>query len=354
MMLRPADAAREFVYALSNGSVLLAFALLFVVFEFAVHGGILGLVVALMILPAFFRYLMVILESRARGDDPGPLDVDHLLWFGNAWSLFLIVHVAVAFYSTWFLGSLFGLAGMLAAGTLIAAVSPASLAVLAITRSPVECLRPGSVGGVIRRCGTAYWILPTYFLFAALLIWFLSTRSWPDFVVELIALYLVFASFALIGAVVRPCQFHKEVGIHDPLEPDQESVDEQLQSERTAVLNHAYGFISRDNRAGGFKHIRDWLQRDPLPDHAWQWFFDQMMRWEIKEPALVFAQTYLGRLLRDEDYDAAVKVIVRCRFVNDDFLPLPEDRTLALEAAEHCGNEELIGLLEQRLEGQAP
>ncbi|MDH3433039.1 MAG: hypothetical protein OEM60_04245, partial [Gammaproteobacteria bacterium] len=99
-MPSPTELAREFFYVLRNGSVLLSFALLFLLLELAIHGGVPGLIVALMILPALFRYLMVILDSRARGEDPGPLQVDHVLWFGNAWSLFLIVHVAVVIYTT--------------------------------------------------------------------------------------------------------------------------------------------------------------------------------------------------------------------------------------------------------------
>jgi len=344
-MPSPTELAREFFYVLRNGSVLLSFALLFLLLELAIYGGVPGLIVALMILPALFRYLMVILDSRARGEDPGPLQVDHVLWFGNAWSLFLIVHVAVVIYTTYFLGRLYGVAAMLGVTALLAAVIPGSLAVLAITRSPVECMKPRSVGGVINRCGAGYWILPSYLLVAAYLCWSLGTSSLSDFFVELIALYLAFTFFALTGSVVRPHQFHNEVGIHDPVQPDQETVDKQLQKERTAVLNHAYGFISRDNRAGGFRHIRDWLERDPAADNAWQWFFDQMMRWEIKEPALLFAQTYLSRLLKDGDYEAAVKVMVRCRHVSDAFRPHPEDRVLAREAAEHCGNEDLSKIL---------
>ncbi len=162
------------------------------------------------------------------------------------------------------------------------------------------------------------------------------------FFTELLTAYLVFAFFALIGAVVRPYQFHDEIRIHEPAEPGQELLDEQLQSARTNALNHAYGFISRGNRAGGFKHIRDWLGTDPEPDGAWQWFFDQMVLWEIKEPALVFAQTYLSRLLAEREYVAAVKLMMRCRLINEAFRPLPDDRELAIEAAEQCGNDELM------------
>lgn len=130
---------------------------------------------------------------------------------------------------------------------------------------------------------------------------------------------------------------------YDPVPDDREV--ERLRKERTAVMNHAYGFISRDNRAGGFKHIRDWIERDPDPDDAWSWFFDQMMLWEVKDPAQLFAQEYLTRLLHDGDCHKAVKVIARCRHVNESFLPLVDDRELAREAAEACGNEELASTL---------
>jgi hypothetical protein len=341
-MLKATDIAREFAYPLSNLSVLFSALFVFLLLEFAAFGGIMGLFLAFLVLPALFRYLMRILDSRTKGQDPGPLVVEDLMWFDSAWSLFLIVHLAVLVYATYILGSRYGVAAMLGANVLLAAVIPASLAVLAITRSPLECLKPRSVAGLIRRTGTSYWILPTYFLMAGVVLWWLSTLPLPDFLVELISYYMIIVFFALTGAVVQPHEFHKEVEIHEPVEPDQEVIDERLLKERTVALNHAYGFISRDNRAGGFKHIRSWLEKDPEPESAWSWFFDQMMRWEIKEPALVFAQAFLSRLLHDGDYLAAVKVMTRCRHVSESWLPLPDDRALALEAAEHYGNEELL------------
>lgn len=341
----PADIARELAYPLTNVGVLLSWLMLFLIVEFAFNGGVLGLLLLLLMLPSLFRYLMRILDARARGQDPGPLTVEDMLWFGNAWSIFAIVHVAVIIYASYFSASRYGLAAMLVADALLAAVIPASLAVLAITRTPVDCLTPRSIAGVIRRCGPQYWILPTYIVSAAALIWWLRSLPLSGFAVEMFAAYLVFTFFALTGAIVRPHNFHDEVMVHEPVEPDQETVDQNLLKERTAVLNHAYGFISRDNRAGGFKHIRDWLESDPEPDGAWAWYFEQMLRWEAKEPALVFAQTYLSRLLHDGDFAAAVKVMIRCRHINEAFKPLPEDRALAIEAAEHCGNDELLRVL---------
>jgi len=341
-MPKPADIARELVYPLLNAAVLMSSLLIFALIKFALSGGILGLFLLFLVLPSLFRYLMRILAARSKGQDPGPLVAEDLLWIHSTWSLFAIVHAAVVGYTTYILASRFGLAAMLGAEMLLAVVIPASLAVLAITRSPLECLNPRSIAGVINRTGPSYWILPSYFLLAGFFIWWLSMTSLTGFFVDLIGYYLVFALFALIGTVVQPQQFHKEVDIHNPVEPDRDMVDAKLEKERTSVLTHAYGFISRDNRAGGFGHIRNRLDSDPDPDDAWRWFFDQMMHWEIKEPALMFAQTYLTRLLHDGEFAAAVKVMTRCRHVNEAFRPLAEDRELAREAAEHCGNDELM------------
>ena len=348
-MIKATDIAREFAYPVKNVTVLLSAMFIFLMLEFAAFGSLVGLFLAFLILPSLFHYLMRILDARAKGKDPGPLDVDDLYWFQGAWSLFMLVHVAVTIYTIYIFGSLYKVAGLFVASALLAAVVPASLAVLAITRSPLQSLNPKAIGGLIGRTGSDYWILPTYFLLAGIVMQWIGSLSWPDFLVELIGFYLILVFFSLTGTVVAPHDFHAEVGIYDPVEPDQADVDANLLEERTSVLNHAYGFVSRDNRAGGFKHIESWLQRDPDPESAWAWFFDQMLRWEIKYPALVFGQSYLNVLLNDGDDVTAVKVMMRCRHENDAFVPLADDIGLALKAAEHCQNQELIDFLRSRV-----
>lgn len=348
-MIKATDIAREFAYPVKNVTVLLSALFIFLMLEFAAFGKILGLFLAFLILPSLFHYLMRILDARAKGKDPGPLEAEDLMWFRGAWSLFMLVHVAIAIYAIYISGSLYKLPGLFVASALIAAVLPASLAVLAITRSPLQSLNPKAIGGLIGRTGSDYWILPTYILLAGFVMQWIGSGSWPDFLVELIGFYLILVFFSLTGTVVAPHQFHDEVGIYDPVEPDQADVDASLLKERTSVLNHAYAFVSRDNRAGGFKHIESWLRRDPDPESAWAWFFDQMLRWEIKYPALVFAQSYLNRLLHDGDDVTAVKVMMRCRHENDAFVPLADDIGPALKAAEHCQNQELIDFLRSRV-----
>lgn len=343
------DVLRELTYPARNLTVLLSALFIFLMLEFAVFGGLLGLFLLFLVLPSLFHYLMRLLDARSKGEQPGALVAEDLMWYHAPWRLFMAVHVVATVYALYVFGSLYQLAGLLVTAAALAAVLPASLAVLAITRSPLESIRPRAIGGLVRRTGASYWLLPGYLLSAAVLIRWVASLGWPDFVSEFLAFYLLLVFFSLTGAVVEPHGLYEEVNIHEPVEPDQATVDARLLQERTSVLNHAYGFISRDNRKGGFGHIENWLREDPDPVSAWAWFFDQMLRWENKLPALLFAQSYLHELLADGDVGTAVKVMLRCRLENDSFAPLAEDLPMALAAAEQSGNQELADFLRTRV-----
>jgi hypothetical protein len=350
--MQPADIGRALIYPVAHSTTFIALVSFHLFLQLI--GWIIGLgpyhivsafILIAFIVPALCLYLIFVLDARARGADPDPPGVEHLHWYGSVWSLLQVLYYAFLVYTIYRLGSWYGTGMLLMVFVLFAAVLPASLAILAVTHSPVESLNPLAIRRLIDRCGGSYWIAPTYFLMGALLVWWLNTSPLPEWMVELISLYLVFAFYTLIGAIVRPHHLHDEVGIYKPVERSKAEMNSCLQNLRTDVLNHAYGFISRGNRVGGLKHIRDWIEEDPDPVLGWQWFFDQMMRWEIKDPALVFGQQYLGWLLRNGDHVAAVKVMLRCRMENEAFQPLAEDKPLALEAAERCQHEELINLL---------
>ncbi len=346
--MTPTETGRALAYPITQASVLMVLLMFYGVLEIVMFVGIFGLFFAILLLPALPRYLMLILEARAKGQHPDPPDVDLFLWFSAAWGLFPTVWFAVLIYTTYIVGSLYGGLAALAAVSIILALMPASMAVLAVTHSPLESLNPRAVGGLIRRAGGRYFVAVAYAIVAAIVVWWLGALPLPEYVQELIVIYLIFAFFTLVGEVVRPLQLDREVDIHEPLEPDDDQIKGELLEERTSALNHAYGFISRGNRAGGLRHIFTWLDEDPEPDAAWAWFLGQMLQWEVQEPALVFAQQYLSRLLHAEERVAAIKVMLRCRLVNAAFKPLEQDMALALEAAKHCDNAELAGFLERR------
>ena len=340
---------REFAFPARSLTVMLSSLFIFLLIKLAIFAGLLGLFLLFLVLPALFHYLMRLLDARSRGQPPGPLDAEDLMWYQAPWRLFLIVLLVFAGYALWIADSVLRLPGLLVTATLVAAALPASLALLAITRSPLQSLNPRAIGRLVSRTGGSYWLLPTYLLLAALLLNWLSALGLSGFFLDLFGFYLVLVFFSLTGAVVQPYNLHEEVDIHEPVEPEEEVIGARLLRERNNVLTHAYGFISRDNRRGGFGHIQSWLREDPDPASAWPWFFDQMLRWEDKQPGLLFGQSYLSELLRIGDDRTAVKVMMRCRLHNEAFVPLADDLPAALAAAETTGNQQLADFLRSRV-----
>ena len=343
--MRPTRLTREFFYTASHGTTLIAFIAFFLLIEFALFGRLYGLFLLAILLPALLRYLMLLLDARARGVDPGPPGAELLLWYDNIWSLFPVLHVLILVYASYLPGGVFP--GGVAYGFLMfyALLLPASLAVLAISRTPLESLRPRAITALIRYCLPDYWIVPAYILGSLALLYALGKLQLTDFFLELVALYLLFAGFAILGGIIRPYRLHEQVSIPEPLAPATDVVEAKLEQRRVGVLEHAYGSSSRGNMAAGLAQVYQWLDQDPDPQTAWPWFLEQMLDWESSAPALSYAQRYLGVLLARGEHVAALKLIQRCRLTDPTFRPLPEDQQLALQAAERCQHDELKSLL---------
>ena len=115
-----------------------------------------------------------------------------------------------------------------------------------------------------------------------------------------------------------------------------------------AALNHAYGFASRGNVDGALQHIHQWIRSDPYPGDAWPWFFGAMLKWEDTYPALRLAQDYLDLLLEASDSSAAVKLMLRCKYANEEFRPHADSRDAAIAQAESLDHREVVEWLRRR------
>ncbi len=351
--MKPSEFAREVAFPATTPSVLFALVLFFGLFQFAFVPQPFGMVGVLLlaallivfVLPALLRTLMALLEARSQGMDPDPPAIESFSWVSNFWSLFPIVHLAIFVYAFYFAGSLVNGAVAYSIAVVYALFLPASLVVLSVTHSALESLTPGAIIGLIRRCGAAYLTGPLFLIAALGIVIWLNGRFNKDLLTEFVSFYLTFASFAVFGGMVRSLKLQNELEIPEAAEPCEEDIREQQLMARNAALNHAYGMVSRGNRAGGLEHLYSELDVDPDNAASFAWYFGRIMQWENKDAALVFAQQYLHYLLHDGDNIAAVKVMLRCRLINDAFKPQADDIPLALAAAEQCHNDELASFL---------
>ncbi len=343
--MKPLSLLRAIVLPIIEPAVLFPLLMFWVFLCIGTSGSPLGIVVLILCLPPVFRYQMIILEACAKDKVPGSFDAEFFDWTGNLWTLFPLLLVIALIFLGHSAESAFGSAGVYGTLALAGAFLPASLAVLAITHSPLQSLNPVAIGRLLRVAGESFWVASVYLVIAA---WgAIAAEQLPNMAGNFIQLFVLFSFSAVTGTLLEPFGLVDDVSIPDALEADDDELAENLQVARAAVLAHAYGFVSRDNREGGFRHIKDWIEKETDVVGAWAWFFDNMMRWEQKQHGLFFAQLYIHDLLEHGEKIPALKVIMRCRLINEQFHPSREDLPAAIEAAESSGNIELAAVLKR-------
>lgn len=341
--MRPAELAKAALLPLTELAVLLPLVLFALLATLGIYGGLIGLFLLVLLLPPIFRFQMLVLEATAKGVRPEPLDAENFSFAGSAWALFPLPLVILLIWLAVVIAQRFGTAAQTVFLFAAAWALPATLAVLAITRSPLQSVNPLAIGRLLRACGGTFWIAPVYLFLTSWLCLQLGALPLP---LEILAqLVLSFSFFAVTGALIEPHGLMANVYIPDAREPGAAAVLGDLEKHRVAVLGHAYGFISRDNRRGGLEHIIDAIGRDPEPAAAWAWYFNRMLGWENRQHALFFAQHYVHDALQHGEHVAAVKAIMRCRLVDEHFKPFPDDLPAAIEAAQASGNDDLAAVL---------
>lgn len=343
--MKSGEFLRAALLPLTNLSVLFSLIAFWLMISLAAAAGILGVWLAVVILPALFRYMTNLVETTGRGRTPEPPGSEFFRWIGDSWSLFpALIAVALA----WGSYALYNAAGkgpmillIIAAGLLY----PALLGVLAITHSPLQSVNPVALRNLIGRIGFPYLVAPAYLA----LIVFLGSlaRNFAYRIDVFLEMMLIFSLHTVIGSVMSSQDIFDDVSIPDATEPGHSEIEQNLERARNAILTHAYGFISRGNREGGLKYIVDDIERDPDVLGAWAWYFDRMLGWEQKQHALFFAQKYIHDLLLHGDEIPALKVIMRCRLIDEQFRPLKEDLQSSILAAQSSGNNELAAVLKR-------
>jgi hypothetical protein len=345
MPMKAADVGRELLYPLTDMAIVLAMIFYWLLFGLAQNAGLFGIALMFLTLPAYLRYLLYLLEARANGKSAPVPAIEMFNPADNLWTLTPMIHIALVVWAVILLAYSVSLniAMLFVAASLV--VVPASMAVLAITHSPSESLNPAAIVRMVRVSGAAYFIVPIVLIAISALFIMLYLAGVPLILIDLGTSYQIFLLFTMTGSVLYGRNVAMQIDIPAPLEPTPEELAQELDEERQKVANHAYGFISRGNRQGGFAHIRQWLEQETDVEEAWQWFFREMLKWESKDQALFFAQEYLRRLLRWNLESEALKLIARCLHENPRWRPLQEDREEVNELALRHGREDLIALL---------
>lgn len=339
--MKPADVVRELLYPLTDMAIIMAMLFFWIAFAIAKAAGLLGLWLLILLTPAYFRYLLYLLEARASGNEAPVPTAEMFDPAENFWSLTPLVLIALLIWGGIVIAD-FGWTWSLAYGVAVLLVTPASMAILAITHAPLESLNPAAIVRMFRVCGPDYFLVPAAVVGITLFLATLGQFGLPLFFVDLGTSYQSVLVFTLTGAILRAKGVSFELKLEDAVERSEEEIAGDLEKEREKVASHAYGFISRGNREGGFAHIMDWIQKEPDVHEASAWFFSKMMKWEIKEPALFFAQIYIAHLLHHNEEMKVLKLVSICLHENPAWRPKGEDRQHVIDIAEKFQRDDLL------------
>jgi len=340
-MLTFRDVLDELLYPLRDAAVLLAMLVFALLFTLAVYANILGLWLLVAIVPAFFQYLLVVMQARADSKEVPAVDIELFSWAQKAWSLSPLVLVVLPGVGAYFLAR----AGFELLSALVVAMTlmllPVSMAVLTLTHSAIECVRPSRLWLVASSWGRHYILVFVVSLAGASVLYLALQFDLPVFFTVLFLMYgfLLIASVGGHALAIQDVVF--DVPIPDPVLPTDQELLKQTNRVRTRTLNHAYGMFSRGNRAGGLHHLLDDIQDSPDQAESFYWFFSQMLRWESTDAALLIGQRLISLLLAEQRDSEAIKTIVRCRHVNPEFKLLEADRVLAQRLAKQVHDPEL-------------
>jgi hypothetical protein len=344
--MKAAEIARELAYPLSRFATVVPMVISWLLFSLAMFFQLFGLFLFLATVVPFFAYLMTLLEARSYNRDAPAFDAELMAFAGNAWALFPLVIAAMLGWLQFIVQQNYpqGLSLLLAfaATTLF----PASLGVLSITRAPLQGLNPIALYHFIRTAGFDYLLL----IVTLDALWVVLYLLWKSGVATTLLgfglVYHAFLLYSMTGMVTGRHRLTEQVDIPAPLMATPGESRAVLFKEREKFASHAYGLVSRGNRAGGLAHIQSRIEGEADWDEACHWFFNEMLKWENTDAALFFAQSYLHRLLQQQDDAQALKLLSQCFHFNPRFRPARDDRDAAKALAENYGRKDLLSLLD--------
>ena len=312
---------------------LLLVAIFSVLLRLALHAGLLGLPVLLIIGSWFFKYAFLLLDHAAQGRPGAPvLSVEAANPLGEMRPLLFGSLVGVAYMATAALGEFTSSTLVSALRLLGLFVLPAVLATHTITGSAAEALNPSTVAAVVRRLGSGYLVI----LCVAVACGWAGRAVVLDggdlaFLLRIALLMLLWLTlFAVLGGAIHDRRL--ELGFEPEHSPERR---ERLEArERDRERDHFLDQVFAEYRAGARGNPWATIQAranqsaNPLAEYAW--IHDRVTGWSKLALAERVAQELLPQLLANNRNSEALRIARERLQANEQFRPLASESLLRL------------------------
>jgi hypothetical protein len=306
--------------ALANSTVIVTAVVYGFLLKLAMAAGIAGLLLRLLVTLSLFRYGYTVLRHVANGwNQFPPPDIEST----NPLGQFTVVVHSVLFGTLLFLLATTpfidgAVRWPLLAG--VAAVFPASAAIMAMTRNAGAALSPRGVAGLIGDLGGDYAKLLVVSLLLSAFTAFTST--WPWFLgifAEMVSVWTTLALFVATGATLRAHRDELDLmeGLDDAEQRELRERHEQWQK----ILDRAYASVRSRLPAEAYRTVKELIESEGDSLEIHQWTFNGMLAWDDPRHAALFGERFARKLWEAGRKHDALELAQRCRKLSPSFVP---------------------------------
>jgi hypothetical protein len=306
--------------ALANPTVIVTAVLYGFLLRLAGAAGLFGLMLRILVTLSLFRYGYTVLRNVANGwNHFPPPDIESTNPFGQ----FTVVFHSVLFASlllllgtTPFIDS--ALRWWLLAA--VAAVFPASAAIMAMTRNAGAALSPAGIASLIGDLGADYAkLLVVSLLLSAFAVLTSGVPWYLGIFAEMVAVWATLALFLATGATLRA--HRTELDLMEGLDDAEQREDRERQVQWQKILDRAYASVRSGLPAQAYRTIKELVESEGDSLEIHQWAFNGMLAWDDSRHAAMFGERFAKRLWEEDRKIDALELAQRCRKLSPSFVP---------------------------------
>jgi hypothetical protein len=305
---------------LANPTVLVTSIVYGFLLALAGAAGFFGFLLRLLITLSLYRYGYAALRNVANGwNHFPPPDVESTNPFGE---LTVVIH-----------SLLFGALLHLLATTpfldatirwplliFVAAVFPASAAIMAMTRNAAAALSPFAVGGLIGDLGADYFKLLVVSLVLSGVAALANGMPWSlGLLAAMVGVWTTLALFVATGATLRARRH--ELDLMEGLDDAEERAQRERQGQWQKILDRAYASVRSGLPAQAYRTIKELIDSEGDSLEVYQWTFNGMLAWDEPRHAALLGERFAKRLWDAGRKHDALELAQRCRKLSSSFAP---------------------------------
>ncbi len=282
--------------------------------------GLFGLLLRLLVTLSLFRYGYAILRHVANGwNHFPPPDIESTNPFGQ---FTVVVHAVLFGTLLYLLASTPFIDGVLRWWSLaaVAAVFPASAAIMAMTRNAGAALSPKGIASLVGDLGADYAKLLGVSLLLSAFTALTSDVPWYlGIFAEMASVWASLALFLATGATLRAhCA---DLDLMHGLDDAEQRAERDRQAQWQMTLDRAYASVRSGLQAQAYRTVKELLESEGDSLDIYQWTFNGMLVWDEPRHAALLGERFAARLWQAGRKIDALELAQRCRKLSPSFAP---------------------------------